>query len=58
MFLWVKDVLIESISGYHNYVVDKGFKKGFVLFLFTEVMFFFGIFWFFFDKVYFGEFFW
>ena len=57
-FVWMKDVCIESFSGYHNFVVDHGFKIGFLIFVGTEVMFFFSIFWAFFDKVYIGNYVW
>lgn len=49
VFLWSKDIYMEGLSGYHNYYVQDGFKFGMVLFVFSELMFFFGIFWFFFD---------
>nr|YP_009050539.1 cytochrome c oxidase subunit III [Parafilaroides normani]AIG23807.1 cytochrome c oxidase subunit III [Parafilaroides normani] len=48
-FLWGKDISLEGLSGYHNYFVMDGFKFGVMLFIFSEVMFFFGIFWVFFD---------
>lgn len=54
IMLWMKDVSMEGISGYHNIFVDSGFKMGFIIFVFTEVIFFFSIFWFFFDKFYLG----
>lgn len=58
IILWMKDVIIEGVSGYHNKFVDVGFKYGFIIFIFTEVMFFFSIFWFFFDKFFFGLVWW
>lgn len=48
-FLWGKDVSIEGLSGYHNFFVMDGLKFGVMLFIFSEVIFFFGIFWVFFD---------
>lgn len=48
-FLWSKDIAFEGMSGYHNFFVIDGFKFGVVLFVFSEFMFFFGIFWTFFD---------
>nr|YP_003433813.1 cytochrome c oxidase subunit III [Metastrongylus pudendotectus]ACX85139.1 cytochrome c oxidase subunit III [Metastrongylus pudendotectus] len=48
-FLWGKDVSLEGLSGYHNFFVMDGFKLGMIFFIFSEVMFFFGIFWTFFD---------
>nr|YP_007024798.1 cytochrome c oxidase subunit III [Aelurostrongylus abstrusus]AFT65558.1 cytochrome c oxidase subunit III [Aelurostrongylus abstrusus] len=48
-FLWGKDISLEGLSGYHNFFVMDGFKFGVMIFIFSEVMFFFGIFWVFFD---------
>nr|YP_007183194.1 cytochrome c oxidase subunit III [Dictyocaulus viviparus]AFV32113.1 cytochrome c oxidase subunit III [Dictyocaulus viviparus] len=48
-FLWGKDIVLEGLSGYHNHFVMDGFKLGMILFVFSEVMFFFSIFWVFFD---------
>nr|YP_003433939.1 cytochrome c oxidase subunit III [Syngamus trachea]ACX85187.1 cytochrome c oxidase subunit III [Syngamus trachea] len=48
-FVWGKDISMEGLSGYHNFFVIDGFKFGVVLFIFSEVMFFFSIFWVFFD---------
>nr|YP_003097132.1 cytochrome c oxidase subunit III [Angiostrongylus costaricensis]ACT88802.1 cytochrome c oxidase subunit III [Angiostrongylus costaricensis] len=48
-FLWGKDISLEGLSGYHNFFVMSGFKFGVLLFIFSEVMFFFSIFWVFFD---------
>lgn len=50
LFLWCKDITIEGLCGYHNYFVQDGFKFSLILFVFRELMFFFGIFWFFFDS--------
>nr|YP_009186360.1 cytochrome c oxidase subunit III [Strongyloides papillosus]BAT21188.1 cytochrome c oxidase subunit III [Strongyloides papillosus] len=47
--LWAKDICMEGLSGYHNVFVMDGFKFGCLLFIFSEFMFFFGIFWTFFD---------
>lgn len=49
VFCWSKDISMEGIRGYHNFFVVDGFKFGVVLFIFRELMFFFGIFWAFFD---------
>lgn len=46
---WVSDVVEEGLAGYHNYLVQDGLKLSFLLFLFRELMFFFSIFWAFFD---------
>nr|YP_009186330.1 cytochrome c oxidase subunit III [Parastrongyloides trichosuri]BAT21171.1 cytochrome c oxidase subunit III [Parastrongyloides trichosuri] len=48
-FVWSKDISMEGLSGYHNFFVMDGFKFGILLFIFSEFMFFFGIFWTFFD---------
>lgn len=48
-FLWCKDIIIEGLVGFHNFYVIDGFKYGVLLFIFREFMFFFGIFWTFFD---------
>nr|YP_009162013.1 cytochrome c oxidase subunit III [Litoditis aff. marina PmIII]AKS28863.1 cytochrome c oxidase subunit III [Litoditis aff. marina PmIII] len=48
-FAWGKDISMEGLSGYHNFFVMDGFKLGTVLFIFSEFMFFFSIFWTFFD---------
>lgn len=48
-FLWAKDISFEGLRGYHNFFVMDGFKLGVLLFVFREFMFFFGIFWTFFD---------
>nr|YP_010286281.1 cytochrome c oxidase subunit III [Aphelenchoides medicagus]UKS08884.1 cytochrome c oxidase subunit III [Aphelenchoides medicagus] len=48
-FIWSKDISYEGLSGYHNFFVMDGFKFGVLLFIFSEFMFFFGIFWTFFD---------
>nr|BAV78680.1 cytochrome c oxidase subunit III [Steinernema litorale] len=48
-FVWSKDISLEGLSGYHNFFVMDGFKFGVLLFIFSEFMFFFGIFWTFFD---------
>lgn len=43
---------MEGRCGYHNFLVNHGFKLGFVIFIGTEVIFFFSIFWLFFDEIY------
>nr|YP_004935198.1 cytochrome c oxidase subunit III [Baylisascaris procyonis]AEH59765.1 cytochrome c oxidase subunit III [Baylisascaris procyonis] len=48
-FAWGKDIVMEGLSGYHNFFVMDGFKFGVLVFIFSEFMFFFGIFWTFFD---------
>lgn len=44
-FLWFRDVIREGVQGYHTLIVQKGLRYGVVLFILSEVMFFFGIFW-------------
>lgn len=58
LLVWIKDVILEGFSGYHNMVVDHGFKIGFLIFILTEVIFFFSIFWVFLDKMCIGNYFW
>lgn len=41
---------MEGLVGFHNFYVIDGFKFGVLLFIFSEFMFFFGIFWVFFDS--------
>lgn len=45
---WLLMVLYESGQGYHTSVVRKGLRLGIVLFIVSEVMFFFSLFWAFF----------
>ena len=48
MFGWWSDVIAESRVGDHTPVVQIGLKYGFILFIMSEVMFFFAWFWSFF----------
>ena len=42
MFVWFRDVIREGVyMGYHTKIVQKGLKVGFILFLISEIMFFF-----------------
>ncbi|MGN6347641.1 MAG: cytochrome c oxidase subunit 3 [Candidatus Nitrosocosmicus sp.] len=36
--------------GYHTFLISRALKFGFFLFLLRELMFFFRVFWFFFDS--------
>jgi len=45
MFSWFNNIIKESYYLFHNIVVKKGLKLGFVLFIVSEIMFFFGFFW-------------
>jgi cytochrome c oxidase subunit 3 len=47
-FFWWSDVIDESMEGYHTPEVANGLRLGFVLFIVSEVMFFFSFFWAFF----------
>jgi len=51
MIFWWRDVIREATwQGYHTLIVQKGLRIGFSLFILSEVMFFFGIFWSFFHS--------
>jgi heme/copper-type cytochrome/quinol oxidase subunit 3 len=49
LVLWIKDIVYEGLCGYHNLFVQDGLKMGIILFIFREIIFFFRIFWYFFD---------
>lgn len=49
MWVWWRDVIIESGRGDHNRVVQMGLRYGMILFISSEVMFFVGFFWAFFN---------
>ena len=49
MFLWWRDVIDESVAGFHKPIVQLGLRYGMVLFILSEVMFFAAFFWAFFD---------
>jgi cytochrome c oxidase subunit 3 len=48
MFFWWREVLAESYHGHHKEVVARGLRMGMVLFIASEVLFFFAFFWAFF----------
>jgi cytochrome c oxidase subunit 3 len=51
MFVWWRDVIREAtFEGHHNEYVRKGLKMGMILFIASEVMFFFAFFWSFFHS--------
>lgn len=51
--VWVKDIIVEGVT--LNYIiVNPGFKIGFNIFILVEIIFFFSLFWRFFDKIYFN----
>lgn len=46
MAVWWRDVIREAtFSGFHTKVVQKGLRSGMILFIVSEVMFFFAFFW-------------
>lgn len=46
MFLWWRDIIREStFQGHHTEVVQQGLRYGVILFIVSEVMFFFAFFW-------------
>lgn len=49
MFVWWRDVIKESHTGFHNKVVQIGLRYGMALFIASEVMFFSAFFWAYFD---------
>ncbi|MFN4295484.1 MAG: cytochrome c oxidase subunit 3 [Brevundimonas sp.] len=55
MFGWWADVIKESHAGDHTPVVSLGLRYGMVLFIASEVMFFAGFFWMFFEMTLFNE---
>lgn len=48
-FLWMKDVILEDISGQYSFYDYRIFSQGFRLFLFSELTLFVSIFWTFLD---------
>lgn len=49
MFVWWRDVTRESVfEGHHTSMVQKGLRLGVILFIVSEILFFFGFFWAFF----------
>lgn len=51
MFVWWRDVIREStFGGYHTKKVQDGLRIGIILFIVSEIMFFFGFFWAFFHS--------
>src|SRR5690606_25541005 len=55
MFGWWGDVIKESRAGDHTPVVSIGLRYGMVLFIASEVMFFAGFFWMFFEMALWNE---
>lgn len=51
MYLWFRDIVREgTYLGYHNSYVTKGLKIGMILFIVSEICFFFSFFWAFFHS--------
>ena len=51
MFVWWRDVIRESTyEGHHTSVVQLGLRYGMILFIVSEIMFFFAFFWAFFHS--------
>ncbi len=48
--LWFRDILREGSMGYHTMKVQRGLKMGMILFIVSEIMFFFSLFWAFFHS--------
>lgn len=49
MYVWWRDVIREStLLGYHTSIVLRGLRMGVILFIVSEIMFFFAFFWAFF----------
>ena len=51
MIIWWRDVIREStFEGHHTLAVQKGLRYGMILFIVSEIMFFFAFFWAFFHS--------
>jgi cytochrome c oxidase subunit 3 len=51
MYVWWRDIIREgSFEGQHTFVVQKGLRMGMILFIVSEIMFFFAFFWAFFHS--------
>ena len=49
MYVWWRDVIREAVfEGHHTSMVQKGLRFGVILFIVSEILFFFGFFWAFF----------
>ena len=48
LFSWFSTVVVESGNGYHTVAVRTGLRYGMILFIVSEIMFFFAFFWAFF----------
>ena len=53
MYTWWRDIIREgTYEGHHTSLVQLGLRMGMALFIISEVMFFFGFFWAFFQNFY------
>lgn len=51
LFRWFSDIIIEStFEGHHSFKVQEGIRLGMILFIISEIMFFFSFFWAFFHS--------
>lgn len=51
MFVWWRDIVREAVfEGQHTFNVQQGLRQGVLLFIVSEIMFFFAFFWAFFDS--------
>jgi len=50
MFIWWKDVIRESLIGFHTGKLELNFRGGFLLFILSEVFFFVSFFWAYYDS--------
>jgi cytochrome c oxidase subunit 3 len=51
MYVWWRDIVREgSFEGQHTFIVQKGLRIGMILFIVSEIMFFFAFFWAFFHS--------
>jgi cytochrome c oxidase subunit 3 len=48
--LWFRDIIRESQQGHHTLTIQAGLTSGFILFLISEIMLFFSLFWTFFHS--------
>lgn len=55
MFGWWRDVIKEGQQGFHTAVVSIGLRYGMILFIASEIMFFFAWFWAFFAPAFFPD---
>jgi cytochrome c oxidase subunit 3 len=51
MYVWWRDIIREgTFEGQHTFMVQQGLRQGVLLFIVSEIMFFFAFFWAFFDS--------